>query len=425
MGMRNFKGYSTIELLISLGLLVAVSLSAATLTQIANRSSSYADSKLEAQALGNLFIEHLKNASSCGNALGSGSGLSNRAFGGNGDIRNTYNTGAHVQLRIPRLQAGPSMSSDTINPDAPNAEDRQILARKMQVNGIRLAEGLQVDADASSFTFMANVYLDAQPLDGMSLRPQHIGTVNVVTDTAGTITSCQSQAPTVASEICSQMGCTFDAAQTPPCRCTVSFQYCFPISRYPIRFEGGRPHCEPLGSGEPCPANQYLTAVGIGHQVCAPAPSTCPAGTSTSGAGGAVPGLISCKCPNAGQSFTGGACNPPATPTPDPSTPAPTPGPSAPPVAGGCTPPPGGCCAGHPMMWSGPGNLVCIEADGDPTPMTQGQVLSTDVAICSLSSSGNCHGTMYYRCDPSGSGNIQQSYSGPEGTTVCDEGMEN
>ena len=317
------RGFNTIELLVGVAILSIVIAAGATLAQVAERANNYPDRKMELLSLSSYIMENLKNEKTCTSALagnnldtkpnssGKGNAYGNQSKGISGS------TGRKLVLNIPNLQVGTNMQGTVWDPDAA-VIDKQILPRRLQINDISLRDGILLNNDGTNKTYLGNVYLEAEEIGGVSFKPQMIGTITLITNLNDDLSECQAVPSNALAAACSGsngMGCIWDPNTQPNCRCLIVQEVCAAPGYYPTSFEKrvgedfARPVCTPLGGGSCTNADEFLTGIGLGKTYCGPVPTTCPAGSSTTGAGNPVAGLIRCKCDLAGQTYiTGTGC---------------------------------------------------------------------------------------------------------------------
>lgn len=329
---RSEKGFNTIEMMVGVAILAIVALAAASLAQVTERATSYADHKTEFNALSQLVMERLKNEDTCASTL-SGNSLSSansRHGQGHGHAYGTIKHGTlppgqiqDIYLTIPGIQSGADMQQNVIDANDPDLS--LLYGRKLQVNYLGLQDAIYIDSpSATSKRYLVSVALGAKEINGIALKPQVIGSIVITMDDAlgdGAIASCESMPADAMQTVCtsSGMGCQWDPNSQPNCRCVRTSRLCTAPGYYPTKFINGNSDCVPMG-GSTCPAGEYLVGVSLGAIKCASVPTTCPTGTSTNGAGNPVFGLINCKCNLAGQTYySNSGCQAPATPTPTPT----------------------------------------------------------------------------------------------------------
>ena len=311
------KGFNTLEMMVGLAILAVVILAGASLAQVANKSTQYADRKQELQSLSQMIIERLKNGPSCISALqgqsiaGTNTNGKGNAYGNSGKSLRTAGDTRQFAMYLPGIRAGSAMNIDYIDPTASQA-DRQILPRRLEIKELGFGDGILLTTVPNE-KYLVNIYLQADEIGGMSFKRQLIGSTTITVDAADKITACEAMPADAMKTVCESdtgMGCVWDPNTQPNCRCLRSQILCAAPGYYPVSFESGVPNCRPLG-GKTCAAGEYLVGVGIDEVICAPAPTTCPTGTSTAGAGNAVQGLIRCKCANLGETYySGSGCQP-------------------------------------------------------------------------------------------------------------------
>lgn len=311
-------GFNTIELLVGVAILAIVALAGATLLQVANQATNYPQRKQELQSLGSFIMQNFANEKTCTLAL-SGNNLLNPNSNGkaNGVARGRNRidqTGRVIYINnMANLQAGPAMDATTVDPTGPVAQ-RQFLTRRLQLDYLDLENAVTLGPDGNGNTdYLAGVYLEASEIgSGFAFKPVFLGSLVLKASAAGDVVSCQSMPSDAIKAACQSstgLGCQYDPNSTPSCRCIRSQRLCTAPGYYPVGFTNGEPDCRPLGGGVCSNANEYLVGIELEKTICAPVPTTCPTGTSTTGAGNPVAGLINCKCNNPGETYyTGTGC---------------------------------------------------------------------------------------------------------------------
>lgn len=277
------KGFSLTETLLAILLLSISVLVVASLTQLSQNSGKYSETKNQQEQLGATIFQHLQYDNSCRNAIGSASGLNlqisptlfasklNQPF----DPANA-NGGWEFSMNIPGIGSGPAMNGNTIDSGANNL----LMARRLQINRLRLADAVTY-TEAGITKYVATVYLQVSEINGMPMRPQMLGSILIETNGANDITTCSATNSEALQNVCTDMGCVYNAAQSPPCRCIRTTRICTAPGYYPVAFKSGVADCRPLGGEDCANPGSYLTGVGIEKSICSDAPSAATTTTTT------------------------------------------------------------------------------------------------------------------------------------------------
>jgi type II secretory pathway pseudopilin PulG len=180
-----------------------------------------------------------------------------------------------VGMRLPNVR-GPG-ATDILS-EAPVGRDLSMY--DLSVNRLRLTDVVEIpDGNAQTRTYLAIVQIgfavapgSASVLGGSAFRAINLSPLVITTDTTqgNAVVGCYSSSKTeTPEELCIQLGgrwqnqCSLGMV---PIQC--------PPATFPVSVENGAVRCDRLGLPEACPVGQYLTAVGIESQTCAPLPIT-------------------------------------------------------------------------------------------------------------------------------------------------------
>lgn len=265
------RGFTIIEVLVTVAALGLASLATLSLNEYLTKDTQLAAHKANFSAAQRLIQERLNDPMLCGQTLGSGSSLGNAISLAPSSVTN-------VQLRIPNIQAGPTMSSDVIG----GAVELQPL--KLKIDTLQLRDTQKVNG----LTYLANLYLKAHDWTGFQFHESLVGAITMNLDPSGTILTCYADTLQDSAEICAGMGCTFNPASSPSCVCTAATPQPCAAGSYPVSYDSsGVPTCKTLGGS--CTGTNYVTGVHLGGAACAsapPAPTTCPSTPVTWTVGG-------------------------------------------------------------------------------------------------------------------------------------------
>lgn len=282
MRLRNINrptGFTITELIVVVAILSIVCVVGAAIAVNSQRASSYADRKNESVALGRQIIENLRFDSSCTQALG----YPSVTQAGNPDTEMITPAGWEIKVKLEGIKSGTGMSGTEIGSVAPN---NLILGKRLAVKSLKLADGILLDSTAGIDRYLATVYLQTSEIGGITHRAQMLGTLTLRLNASNQIQNCQSITTDAFVNACTDMGCTYNGALTPPCRCKRSQVVCSAPGFYATSFNAeGVPVCEPAGGGI-CPTGEYLAGFGIDEIQCTKAPTTTYVNGQCGGASG-------------------------------------------------------------------------------------------------------------------------------------------
>ena len=263
------SGFTLIETMFAVAILLVLALASASLAKLASDGNRYADRKNAQSALAQLTIENLRHANSCDKAIGPGSGLGLTID--DTLIRQPGSTGGWpLTVKIAGLNSGPSMTGDTMS-------NTTILPlKRLRVEELKLAEAVELETTATDRTYLAAIFLRTADVGGISHKPILVGTVTLKTELAtGAVISCETSKSASIKNTCEDIGCTYNAALTPACRCSRTRVVCAAPGYMPVAFTAdGLPDCRPIGGDVQCPPGEFLIGVGIDWHKCGPAPTT-------------------------------------------------------------------------------------------------------------------------------------------------------
>lgn len=292
---ENSKGFSLVEILVSIGLISVLALATVGGMKLLTQSTDYGDKSQGLISLASQIRERTKYSNLCDSTIGTASTYNQN----NIDLANP-----EIRVRIPNINAGVSQTDDFVS-------SGQIIAHhRLRVDSLTLANVTNV----SGTRYVGQVMMTASAIDGIAFKPVYVSTVQVEIEGTSpnmSITKCVGVESVVTKTVCETMGCSWDAsAASQNCKCLQANGLC-PLGELPIAVKMGMPDCRPIG-GMPCGANEYLVGLGIEKSICAPATDSSAAIPPPAGPPAAGP-------PAAGPP----AATPPlAGPTP---TPTPTP----------------------------------------------------------------------------------------------------
>ena len=271
---RNNLGFTLVEILFAVSILLILALASASLAKLSSDSNRYADRKNAQSSLAQLTIENLRHANSCDRAMGPASGLSLTVD--DTLIRQSGATGGWpLTVRIAGLNSGPSMTGDTMS-------NTMILPlKRLRVDELKLADAIEIELTATERTYLTSVYLTTSDVGGISHKPILVGTLTLKTSLAtGAVIGCETTTSASIKNTCEDIGCTYNAALTPACRCSRTQVVCAAPGYMPVAFSAdGLPDCRPIGGDVQCPPGEWLIGVGIDWHKCGPAPTPAPAPT--------------------------------------------------------------------------------------------------------------------------------------------------
>jgi type II secretory pathway pseudopilin PulG len=269
--LRNERGFTYVEAMLVSGLILILAYTGAQVLNTTSRATMSTDRRLAANAVAGKIAEALRYERTCTDALGPASGVPIQFNG-------TIPAERDVALHIKNIQAGPELNKEIIqgsnvtNPVGGSSADLPIA--RIRLNELKLTDAVDLDPnpddDPATKQVLYSVRMSITDLNGENaLKEKIVGSVILNVDTSGAswpVTSCV--APTVATlkPVCEGMGCTYDDAQMPPCRCLASVAVCATPGYFPVAFKSGVPDCRPLG-GDTCPGTTFLVGVGIERNI--------------------------------------------------------------------------------------------------------------------------------------------------------------
>lgn len=294
--------------MVAVVILLVLALASASLAKLASDGNRYADRKNAQSALAQLTVENLRHANSCDKAIGPGSGLGLTVD--DTLIRQPGTTGGWpLTVKIAGLNSGPSMTGDTMS----NATILPL--KRLRVEELKLAEAVELETTATDRTYLAAIFLRTADVGGISHKPILVGTVTLKTELAtGAVISCETSKSASIKNTCEDIGCTYNAALTPACRCSRTQVVCAAPGYMPVAFTAdGLPDCRPIGGDVQCPPGEFLIGVGIDWHKCGPAPTTVAAGPPPPPPPPSTPPVAS------GSWKNDGGCSAPALAVPNPN----------------------------------------------------------------------------------------------------------
>jgi prepilin-type N-terminal cleavage/methylation domain-containing protein len=321
------KGFSLMELMMSVAIASVSILAVVSVSQNINKASLSQSSTASADNLTSIIAQNLRFQSTCSTTIRNGA---NAIAFNNAQALTTANptVGLPLAITLEGLRAGPGGNINQITGSnnavtsgaAPTyaGATSELPAMSLKIQRIAFQKIAQ---DSTGTRHFGIVYMDLEKddtggkvsLGGNAIRRKYLGGVILVVS-GGNIVDCYGNSGTSdLAQICTSMGCTFNGTS---CNCPRG-EFTCPPGSYLVNITNGIPTCKKLGTSSPCPAGQYLVGIGLESIECAPVPDeviippapplVCPAGTSTSGAGGAA-SPAGCSCNSAGQTWNGTTC---------------------------------------------------------------------------------------------------------------------
>jgi hypothetical protein len=274
---KNQGGFSYVEVMLVSGLILVLAYTGAQVLNTTNRATGSTDRRLAANAVAGKIAEALRYEASCTDALGPASGVPLQL---NGSVPAERNIALHVK----NIQAGPDMTSEYIKGEvlesaAPPSSSTDLPAARIRLKELKLTDAVDLDPtpddNPAEKQVLYSVRMSITDLNGENgIKQKIIGSVILNVNTTGAswpVVSCVAPTVETLKPVCEGMGCIYDAAQTPPCRCIASVAVCATPGYFPVAFKNGIPDCRPLG-GDTCPGTTFLVGVGIERNICSPVP---------------------------------------------------------------------------------------------------------------------------------------------------------
>lgn len=279
-------GMTVVEILVAMAIMGILAAMGATLTKMSVDATRFSDQKNELDSLAELIAEKLKFETTCRGTIGPTSGLNLQITSSvyDDNLSRSFNPtdangGWEIPMVLPGIGAGTTMDQDVLN----NSTNSLIMGRRLKIDNIRLADGVRYTVGTNTH-YVASVYLSASDINGFKYKPVMISTVNISVDASSNIVTCSTAQSANPAEVCTSMGCNWNAGATPPCNCASEMSPCPQIGFYPVAYRNGIPDCRPLG-GDDCSGSAYLVGIGIERTYCSDVPLTVLTTSTTVGAG--------------------------------------------------------------------------------------------------------------------------------------------
>ncbi len=285
-------GFSYVEVMLVSALILVLAYTGAQVLSTTNRATSNTDRRLAANSVAGIIAEALRYETSCTDALGPASGVPLQ-FNGSVPAQR------HIALRIKNIQAGGDMTGEIIHGSvtgSPTGGSTDLPAARLRFIELKLTDALDLDPTPDDDPLVKQVLYSVRMSvtdfnNEQSIREKIMGSVILNIDTSGAswpVTNCLAPTVETLKPVCEGMGCVYDAAQMPPCRCLAALAVCSTPGYFPIAFKNGVPDCRPLG-GDTCPGTSFLVGVGIERNICAPVPLNSGSGAPLGSGSGAGP----------------------------------------------------------------------------------------------------------------------------------------
>ena len=259
----NQQGMSLTEVLIAVGLVGVLALAGANISSLFLNAPKYAENSQALINLSETIRQRLLFVNTCNTAIGTSSGQNQ----GTMDLTAMQAGTQEITMQIPGLQAGTSLSGNTI------ALGVSIFPRRLKINSLHLEHVRALPNSA----YLADLVMQSQSTTGMGFRPMTVATVQFyLTGTAPnmSIGDCIGISFAIEKNSCETMGCKWDPTATPNCQCT-TFDLLCAAGQVPTGFSGGRPICNRFNFA--CNPNQYLIGMDLSSANCGAVAAAAPA----------------------------------------------------------------------------------------------------------------------------------------------------
>lgn len=272
----NSNGATLIEVMASLGVLGVLILATSHLSSLVSNAAHDINKHQNARQLLGLVRLHLSQADLCDRALTEVDGNSEPVIlHDNGNWLNSE--GVEISMRIPGLNACTTTACTTMTSDRLTSSNthNKLPLHGLQIDSLRLYDSYKVDPTPApainESLYFGRIILQVskiqQSTGGKSLRPMHVSPILFSrNNTTGQIKTCKSSYSQTTPELCTQMGCTYNTSNTPPCSCPNFWSGCENPGESPVAVRGGVLFCKPLGGQ--CPDGSMLTGVAVGKVYC-------------------------------------------------------------------------------------------------------------------------------------------------------------
>ena len=261
-------GFSLIETMTAVAVTGIVLLAASQVATYVNHQVQKTVSLNQQMQIENVVAEHMNYSDSCTKAIGYEAPNGGVVLSGT-NWQNS--TGYPVQLYIPGVDSGTSMTGNTIS-EVPGNGDNILPALGVKIYSLRIADAYNVSASglnpqtpAGTSQYIAKLIMQVGPLNGSGpMGPEEV--VNILTldvkNGSNQVYLCRGGVTQSQAEVCQAFDCTYNSNGS--CTCPQYAHGCSNGYEIPISIDAnGQFNCiMPQGT---CGTNQYLS--GIGSQI--------------------------------------------------------------------------------------------------------------------------------------------------------------
>lgn len=273
--MRNSRGAGLVEVMMATGILGIVASAGLSVSSMSTKMTSQERLRNSVNRLESDLFSVFENGNFCSMALSDSSvffGIVNPSpVTLTADAMQGSAAGAQeITMYLIGSKTGPTESNDFLTSStAGNAN--YIISRGIKVDSLRLQNVVatgSTNVPPGQTQYVGRIFLQASSLDGTQvIKPRHLATILFNVDATNKLKSCRSSNAVSQQQACADLGCTYNAVDTPPCSCPPPVVACGGPALYPVAVRRGGLVCLPLG-GKNCPPGQVLVGVGIGEIKC-------------------------------------------------------------------------------------------------------------------------------------------------------------